>query len=146
MILSEQDIFLPKIVRHLSYLLNQEKRGIEKNLIEFIESSVSFEKKYSPRFFYVYIDDLNKGTKVAADSPDIALAYIYGRSVKVDIEKRKLLKYFESEDNPSIEMALQSYLIQLMRLACTVRHEIRAWDKAKFFRVPIEPIETTLDN
>ena len=133
-ILSEQDIFLPKVTRHLEILLKDEYKDYGAKLSSWIDGFVTFEEPYfAPVHSYVYISDADGSNEIGASSAELALNYIYGRAVKSDIEKRRFIKQFETDEMKSISMALNEYLQQLMKLVYVVQHEILAWNKHGFF-------------
>lgn len=127
--LGSEEVFLPRVVRQARYLLQTTTKSELDPLVEWIESQLSYDKEFHPVFFKTYISKVDGTGEIAGDNSDIALAYIYGKSVKVDLDKRRYLKGFEDPDVQTIKMSLNAYLKQLMRLVFVVRSEIRGFAK-----------------
>ena len=133
-ILSEQDVFLPKVTRHVQVLLKDEYKTAGDNLTAWIDGFVSFdEPHYAPVHSYVYVAEQDGSNEVGASSADLAMDYIYGHVAKLDIEKRRRIKPFEDKSMNSIGMALNEYLQQLLKLVYVMRQEIRNWDERDMF-------------
>lgn len=127
-ILSSEDIFLPKITRQIVCLLKNEHKEKGEELVSWVEQFVSFEKEFKPHC-YQSLYNHPDGSSFSTSNADLALDYIYGRAVKVDLEKRRNLKQIEKFDNADTEIAkaLTIYLEELMRLVLRIKNRITQW-------------------
>lgn len=137
-ILSSEATFLPKITRHLQFLVPENHQECLSNFVAWVDQYVSFEKQYHPVFFSTFIGELGADDLVAGDSSEIALAYIYGESVKTDPKKRAFLKQFDDTEHFPIKMALTGFLVHLAKIAKTVQTQIRMLDRTNQLKVKIE--------
>lgn len=122
--LSSEDVFLPKVVQQIKYLVPPENNNELGNIVEWVDQYIGFKKEYAPLFFSTYIANRDGSNEVEGHSNDLALAYIYGESVKVDIDKQRFLKQFNDPNDFPIEMAIASYLVQLARICNVVKSKI----------------------
>lgn len=119
-----EDVYLPKIVKHLELLLDSADRNALGNIAEWLEQYISFDKEYAPRFFSTIIANKYGETEAIGHSEDLALAYIYGESVKVDLDKKEFLDSFRDPNDFSIEMSLAAHLVHLGRICHVVKSKI----------------------
>lgn len=136
-ILSSEDIFLPKVARHARCLLKEQFKGRGDNLVNWIEGQVSFKKEFAPIFFYSSISNMDETDVVSGTNADIALDYIYGRSVKSEIDRLRRVRKMEAQGFELIADSLNAYLKQLMRLAYITARDIRQWDNESSFVCPL---------
>ena len=122
--LLSEDVFLPKVVQQIKHLVPPENNNELGNIVEWVDQYIGFKKEYAPLFFSTYIANRDGSNKVEGHSSDLALAYIYGESVKVDIDKQRFLRQFNNPNDFSIEMAIASYLVQLARICNVVKSKI----------------------
>lgn len=137
-VLSEQDIFLPKVALHAQRLMKEEYSAYADELIAWIESWVNFDKKFEPLFFETFIQQPDGSFMPETNSAKIADDYIYGKAVKVDLEKRKAIQELGSVERSSLPSALNAYIKQLMRLVLVTRNKIQEWVGCGYMRVTLQ--------
>lgn len=135
-ILFSEPIHIQKITRHVKFLLKKEINCQIDRFVDYGDQFFTDKNEFKPVHFYTYIGENNdKNNDIKANSAELALYYIYGRSVKTDIDKDEFLLDFEDPNIAVVTDALNAYIIQLYIVIHCLKKQIEIFIDCNSFDI-----------